>query len=101
MIITWKCTKGHCGVWVNRGQTIYATTVLHKGLVNKYGGGGGSLNFEPSERGGSLNFELTKRGWVIIFMIQFNNFYKNQTGEQHCANCSCITSLFLLRVSCD
>ena len=62
MIITWKCTKGHCGVWVNRGQTIYATTVLHKGLVNKYGGGGGSLNFEPSERGGSLNFELTKRG---------------------------------------
>ena len=63
--------------------------------------GGGSLNFEPSERGGSLNFELTKRGWVIIFMIQFNKFYKNQTGEQHCANCSCITSLFLLRVSCD
>ena len=35
MMITWKCTKGHCGVWessrvldVNRGQKIYATTVL-------------------------------------------------------------------------
>ena len=43
-----------------------------KGLVNKYrgvggwvganGGGGGSLDFQPSPRGGSLNFELAKGG---------------------------------------
>ena len=39
---------------------------IAKGLVNKYRRagseqmGGGSLDFEPSQRGGSLNFELAK-----------------------------------------
>ena len=32
-----------------------------RGLVNKYRGGG-SLDFEPSQRGESLNFELAKGG---------------------------------------
>ena len=33
-----------------------------------------------------------------IFFFQSN---KNLTSEQHSVNCSCITSLFLLRVSSD
>ena len=35
---------------------------------------------------------------VENFSFPFN---KNLTSEQHSANCSCKTSLILLRVSCD
>ena len=44
--------------------------------------------------------------FLALLKTHFNKiliklFNKNLTSEQHSANCSCITSIFLLRVSCD
>ena len=39
--------------------------------------GGGSLDFEPSQRGRSLNFELAKGGGSSYFFKTFKNFFKN------------------------
>ena len=43
--------------------------------------------------------------WKMRRKFQFSNFFfqsnENLTSEQHSVNCNCITSLFLLRVSCD
>ena len=62
---------------------------MTKGLINKYRGGGseqmggGSLDFEPSQRDGSLNFELAKGGgssylWFnLIDLVLINKFNKN------------------------
>ena len=38
---------------------------------------------------------------ILQFSLFFFQFNKNLTSEQHSVNCSCITSFFLLRVSCD
>ena len=51
----------------------------------------------------------TSSGWFwwrkdsrsLLYVNLIKLFNKNLTSEQHSANCSCITSLILLRVSCD
>ena len=93
-------------IWCTR--KVWRARKLCKGLVNKYrgwvganGGGGGGTRFWALTKGGVIKIWASQRGWVIIFVIQFNKFNKNKTSEQHSVNCSCITSLFLLRVWCD
>ena len=56
----------------------------HKGLVKKYGGGGGWLPeqrgagssvFEPLVRGGSLNFQLPLRGGSSCFFFFYGDWH--------------------------
>ena len=60
--------------------------------------GGGSLDFEPSQRGGSLNFELANRGGHHFYDSMILRFYKYKIelfveikmtdSETHCLFCN-------------